>query len=111
MPHCIVEYSQVLESAVDEIMLALHKASMTSGLFSEKSIKVRAMPYKHALVAGVEAQFVHVTARIFAGRTLEQKAQLSRQILLGIEQIVLKDCSLTVEVIDIDEQSYAKVSC
>ena len=110
MPHCIVEYTESLESAVDEIMREIHKASMITGLFSEKSIKVRAIPYRHALVAGLEAPFVHVTARIFAGRTIEQKMQLSGQILQGIKQVMLEACSLTVEVVDIDEQSYAKMS-
>jgi len=108
LPHCIIEYSKNLESRAAVLMRGVYDASVKSGFFSEKGIKVRAIPYDHALVGGVESVFVHVTARIFAGRSTEQKAQLSELIMSEIQQVGVESCSLTVEVVDIDNQSYAK---
>ena len=43
------------------------------------------------------------------GRTAEQKSKLSGFVLDELKRVITHDCSLSVEVVDIDGDSYAKV--
>lgn len=106
MPHCIVEYSGGLNASA--LLEAVYGGADRSGLFTAADIKLRAQGYSdHFSGAGKQA-FVHVSARILSGRTLEQRQQLSQQILASLEALQLSQCSLTVEVIEMERDSYAK---
>lgn len=109
MPHCIVEHSQGLHS--DELLEAVFIGARGSELFDSADIKLRAQPFKHFFSGAGRQRFVHVTARILSGRTLEQRQSLSQQILQALETLNLTECSLTVEVIEIERDSYAKTVC
>ncbi len=113
MPHCVIEYSRPLEAVVSPqtLMESVHQGAVSSGLFDESAIKVRALPYDHFRVA-VDAEqgmrFIHVTARILSGRSLEQKQRLSSILLKAIEGVPLDNVSITVEVVDMEREVYAK---
>ena len=53
--------------------------------------------------------FIHVTLKILSGRSIEQKTMLSRSVLGMLEMFVLEKASISVEVVDIERESYAKV--
>ena len=109
MPHCIVEHSHDLSanSLVDKV----YQGAVASELFSIEGsdIKVRSIPYSHYKTGSVDISFVHVTVRILPGRTAEQKSKLSSLVLEHVKQTVSARCSLSVEVVDIDGDSYAKI--
>ena len=113
MPHCVIEYSRPLEAVVSPqtLMESVHQGAVSSGLFDEPAIKVRALPYDHFRVAAGTEQgmrFVHVTAHILSGRSLEQKQRLSGVLLDAIGKISMDNVSITVEVVDMEREVYAK---
>ncbi|BFM49156.1 5-carboxymethyl-2-hydroxymuconate Delta-isomerase [Marinomonas sp. THO17] len=110
MPHCIVEFSQNLSQEVPpmDMLEAVRDATMASELFTQEDIKLRALPYKDFLTAGTEDAFIHVTLRILAGRSQQQKQRLSQMVLDAIMAFALKDVSFTVEVCDMDRDTYCK---
>ncbi|NVK73586.1 MAG: 5-carboxymethyl-2-hydroxymuconate Delta-isomerase [Oceanospirillaceae bacterium] len=110
MPHCIVEYSQNLEQEVPpaDLLEAVKGACIASQLFMEEDIKLRSVPYKNFLMAGKEDAFVHVVLRVLSGRSLEQRQQLSHFVLEALIQFSLKDVSFSVEVCEMERETYAK---
>lgn len=110
MPHCIVEYSQNLEQEVPpvELLEAVKAGCIASTLFTVEDIKLRSVPYKSFLTAGQEDAFVHVILRLLSGRTLEQRKQLSELVLASLGEFALKDVSLSVEVCEMERDTYSK---
>ncbi|WP_415902108.1 5-carboxymethyl-2-hydroxymuconate Delta-isomerase [Neptuniibacter sp. QD29_5] len=110
MPHLIIEYSKQIEDKVEitTVMEKVFQGAIAANLFAEKDIKVRAHAYEqHMNGAGLNG-FIHVSSRILSGRNTEQKTQLTEAVLNELKTLGLKDLSITVEVLDIDRNSYAK---
>jgi len=86
MPHFIVECSEnILKmKTADEIMCAVYNAAGATGLFAENDIKVRLNSYAYWKLGYGKGSFLHVFGNIMAGRTTEQKADLSRQVVSAI---------------------------
>lgn len=110
MPHCIIEYSQNLEQEVPPVDLieAVKEACVESNLFSLDDIKLRSDAYKSFITGGQEDAFVHVTLRMLSGRSTEQRKQLSNLVLEKLTRFLLKDVSLSVEVCEMERETYAK---
>ena len=109
MPHCIIEYSSPLQTTQSPTALikAVHLGASNSGLFNPKDIKVRSTAYEDCQIGDNEAgSFVHVMARILAGRTDEQKTKLSAAIYAELLALNLTLDALTVEVCDIHRASH-----
>ncbi|MEE9444262.1 MAG: 5-carboxymethyl-2-hydroxymuconate Delta-isomerase [Cocleimonas sp.] len=115
MPHCIIEYSQELKNEIDPNFLinAAHKGAVDSELFEESHIKSRAMGYEYYKTGASDLRFIHISARILSGRNDEQKANLSQKILARFEALILDkglpNISITVEVNNLEKESYTKV--
>ncbi|MEN3159738.1 5-carboxymethyl-2-hydroxymuconate Delta-isomerase [Alkalimonas sp. NCh-2] len=109
MPHCIVEHSASLDSEL--ILPLVFSGALKSELFETdgSDIKVRAITYYSYVTGPEKADFVHVVVKILSGRTLEQKQLLSKSVLAQLQKLELQTCSLTVEVVDIERASYAKL--
>jgi 5-carboxymethyl-2-hydroxymuconate isomerase len=109
VPHCIIEHAASLSG--DRVMLRVYDAVKASGLFDPdgRDIKVRNLAYSHYWVGGEKSDFIHVVLKILAGRSAAQKQQLSHMVLTELSTLNLNRCALSVEVIDIDRDSYAKV--
>lgn len=109
MPHCIIEHSAQIDGAI--LVPLVHQGALDSGLFEPEGsdIKVRAMSYANYQTGSVDIHFVHVGLRILSGRTPDQKLHLSGLVLEKLKSKLRCDCSISVEVIDVDRQSYAKV--
>ncbi len=108
MPHCIVEHSSSL-NAKDIIPLA-YSGALRSELFEPggKDIKVRAMSYSNYHSEPGTKDFIHVTLKILSGRNPEQKKMLSNSVLEKLRELTVKACALSVEVVDVDRESYSK---
>ncbi len=115
MPHCIIEYSQQLKNEIDPRLMvnAAHQGAVDSGLFEESHIKSRAIGYEYYKTGANDLRFIHITARILSSRTVEQKTYLSQSILSHFEVLILdmglSKISITVEVRDLEKETYTKV--
>ena len=109
MPHCIIEHSANI--AADDLLTSVFTGALNSNLFEPDGgdIKVRTLAYDNCTVGGKSANFVHVMLRILSGRDHEQKQHLSQSVISELKQLALPACSITLEVVDIDRESYAKV--
>ncbi|WP_432474257.1 5-carboxymethyl-2-hydroxymuconate Delta-isomerase [Amphritea sp. HPY] len=117
MPHCIIEYAKGLEDSLDisTLVATVHTGAFRTGLFAEADIKTRAIAYEYFQTGSTDTPFIHVTVRILSGRTRQQKSLLTRQILAQLRQLQNLQkiqqgsaLSLTVEVLDIERETYAK---
>jgi 5-carboxymethyl-2-hydroxymuconate isomerase len=83
MPHFIIDCSSNILSEVSEseILKALLEAADATTLFVKADIKVRVNAYKEFSVGGKKTNFIHVFGYILEGRTAEQKAKLSKNVV------------------------------
>jgi len=109
LPHCIVEYSGSLKSV--DINQKVFQGALASNLFGPdgSDIKVRSIAYENYQTGSTKGNFIHVTLRILSGRNDQDKLRLSRKVMSKLESLQLADASLTVEVADIDRNSYSKL--
>jgi 5-carboxymethyl-2-hydroxymuconate isomerase len=110
LPHCIIEYSENFKESIDEIIYSVHRGALASGLFDESDIKTRSVSYENFQTGTSKKSFIHVSSKILLGRSRDQKSELSNAILSQLKKLNFVSCSLTVEVIDIDKASYAKIN-
>lgn len=110
MPHLVIEYPQdrIRSEQLETLLDAVHASVVASGLFDESHIRLRTIPFTHYRLAGREEAFIHVQCRIHAGRTEEKKRLLSEAVLAAIRGQRLPLMNITVEVVEMDRESYAK---
>ncbi len=109
MPHCVVEHSTNLDS--DLLVEKVFIAASSTGLFEPdgSDIKVRALGYSSYMTGPKKSDFIHVILKILFGRTSEQKLSLSNAVIEELVALATNDISITVEVVDMDRDSYRKV--
>ena len=110
MPHCIIDYSADVadEIEIDDLVEAVHRGAMDSGLFPEYDIKTRALAFDRHRTGQTRDSFVHVAIHLLSGRSDEQKIMLSVAVLARIEPMLARVVSVGVEIIDIHRVSYRK---
>jgi len=108
MPHCIIEHSSTINAG--DLLKPVFEGALKSALFDKNGhdIKVRAVPFTHYLTGLEKSDFVHVILKILSGRTTQQKLLLSKTIINEIKSLNLLNCSITVEVVDIQRETYSK---
>ena len=83
MPHLIVEYSSNIEEAIaiDDLLDKLHAAAAASPVFPVGGIRVRAIRHDRYRIADNHPDngFVHITARIGHGRSMEVRKQVGEE--------------------------------
>ncbi|MGD0564183.1 MAG: 5-carboxymethyl-2-hydroxymuconate Delta-isomerase [Roseiarcus sp.] len=113
MPHILVEYSSNLAPQVEVrgLMGALHGAAVESGLFEPASVRSRALPRDIYLIAdgAPENVFLHITARLRAGRSIENRKSLGESLLKAAKNAISAlppstPIALSVEVHEIDPE-------
>ena len=112
MPHIIIEYADQLanDAEVRAMLQAIHRAVADSGLFVANQIKTRAYPFREFTLAGGRDAYIHVQARIKSGRDTDNKKRLAGLILAALGTLNIPAAVITVEVIDMDRESYGKLS-
>ncbi len=110
MPHLIIEFSnkQAEAEQIETMLDAVHQAAAATELFEEEHIRVRAYPLDYYRSGGRFSHFIHAQLRIHRGRTEEQKRQLSGAVLAALQAQQWPAKTITVEVVDMDRDSYAK---
>jgi 5-carboxymethyl-2-hydroxymuconate isomerase len=118
MPHLHLEYTANLTGlAVEKTLLRLNNVLMASGQFgSEFDIKSRAVKVESFQVGtSINPRgFIAVTLSMLSGRSPQVKQQLSQSLLAALQDLgewpANVQLQLSVEVLDIDRDSYSKVA-
>ncbi|MDH5693194.1 MAG: hypothetical protein OEZ47_08840 [Gammaproteobacteria bacterium] len=110
MPHIVVEYveSALGEQELKTVLRHIHDAVSSSGLFEVSHIRTRAYPFSE-FTNGIEGgPYIHVQARIKSGRDADNKKRLAETILVSVSALSLPVSVITVEIVDMDRDSYSK---
>ena len=108
MPHFILDCSEdILDLHAEEIIIQqVHQMALSSGLFDEQDIKVRINLYQKYLVGGKRESFIHVFSSIMQGRTVEQKARLSRSIVETLVTLFPATPNIAMNVSEFEKATY-----
>lgn len=111
MPHITVEYSSNLEDKVSVRRLVdeLHMSVVASGLFDLSTVRTRALPRTIYRIADGKPEnvFLHIIARIKAGRSAEERKTLGKALLETAKAALGADArpiALGVEIHEIDPE-------
>ena len=109
MPHFVIDCSESITESQNpkDILQAIHIAANNTGLFDESDIKVRLNPFsKDYIVGGKQEDFIHVFANIMEGRTVEQKANLSMEIVSRLKLMFPDITFIAMNVNDFEKATY-----
>lgn len=109
MPHFIIDCSEnILEQkSPDEIMEAVYAVAEASGLFALNDIKVRLRPYQYFKLGEGKKDFIHIFGNIMEGRSTEQKANLSRQIMERLSELFPEISILSINIREFEKATYS----
>lgn len=105
MPHFVMECSAPLLQQQKEscILKQLHNTAFATGLFVESEIKVRINAFEQFSVGNQPVDFIHVFAHIMQGRSVEQKAKLSEQIVEALAALFPNTQQIAMSVTDFEK--------
>ncbi|PWN70027.1 5-carboxymethyl-2-hydroxymuconate isomerase [Chryseobacterium phosphatilyticum] len=109
MPHFIIDCSEDIlqQKTADEIMNVVYETADATGLFAPNDIKVRLQPYQHYRLGNNKKNFLHVFGYIMEGRNTEQKASLSKQICIGLTELLPETSFLSVNINEFEAATYS----
>lgn len=112
MPHFIIECSaNVLTiKTPDEIMQAVHEVAESTGLFAKDDIKLRLTPFTYYKLGESKNNFVHIFGNIMEGRTIKQKADLSRRIIERLNELLPDLSILSMNIQEFELSTYCNKS-
>lgn len=122
MPHIIIEHStcideKIVDNLLSEIPNLMEK--IEGGSFAVAGCKARSISFDKYYVAGKNHEttsFTHITIKILEGRGNEIKAKLAQRIgefakkLLENRSTLKEKNDLSVDVVDLDKNTYQKTS-
>lgn len=108
MPHFVVDCSRsILEHrAEEEVIARVHNAANATGLFDEHDIKVRVNPFALYSVGNKREEFIHVFASIMEGRSVDQRAQLSRLIVVELASMFPHVAYIAINIAEFEKATY-----
>jgi 5-carboxymethyl-2-hydroxymuconate isomerase len=112
MPHFIIDCSDEIinQKSPEEIMQAVYETAEGTGLFVKNDIKVRLNPYKYYKLGNSKKDFIHIFGNIMEGRSMEQKANLSRKIIEKVNQLFPDISILSINIREFEIESYCNKS-
>ncbi|MFT5824069.1 MAG: 5-carboxymethyl-2-hydroxymuconate isomerase [Crocinitomix sp.] len=108
MPHFIIHCSEnVLQlQTAEKIINTVHDAANATGLFAPGNIKARTQSFSEYTVGGTKEDFIHIFGHIMSGRTAEQKANLSKNIIAALKPMFAEISVLSINISDFDKATY-----
>lgn len=108
MPHFVVDCSRAILQVHDEesIIARLHDVANASGLFEESDIKVRVHPFDTFAVGGGREDFIHTFAWIMQGRSVEQRAALSKAIVSALADMFPRLPRIAANIAEFERATY-----
>lgn len=112
MPHFVIEFSKniLAQQPAEVIMNTVYDAAVSTGLFAENDVKVRINCYEHYKLGDGKDSFLHIFASIMAGRTTEQKANLSRLVIQKLAPLFPDISFLSMNVSEFEVATYCNKS-
>ncbi|OPC02365.1 5-carboxymethyl-2-hydroxymuconate isomerase [Elizabethkingia ursingii] len=112
MPNFIIDCSQdvIQQVAPDRIMNSVYEAAEETGLFAPNDIKVRIQAFQYYKLAESKKDFIHIFGYIMEGRTTEQKANLSKQIITKLAALFPDISFLSISINDFETATYCNKS-
>ncbi|WP_371378220.1 5-carboxymethyl-2-hydroxymuconate Delta-isomerase [Thalassotalea aquiviva] len=112
MPHFVIDCSDSVLEHYDEdfIIEQMHLVATATSLFRENDIKVRLNPFKKYSVGNKREDFIHVFSYIMQGRTAEQKANLSKQIVSKLVALFPNMANIAINVSEFEKATYCNRS-
>ena len=111
MPHLIIEYSANLDADIEVAALAqtIHAAALATGVLPVGGCRTR-VARRDIFVVGdghVDNRFIHVQARIGAGRSPDVRQKAAEQIFASLKAFTAtvfakRPLGLTFEIVEID---------
>ena len=108
MPHFVLDCSEsVLEIHPEEqIIQQVHNVANSTQLFNEGDINVRVNIYKQYLVGNKKEDFIRVFANIMEGRSVEQKADLSKKVVQMLATMFPNVPNIGMSVSEFEKATY-----
>jgi 5-carboxymethyl-2-hydroxymuconate isomerase len=108
MPHFIIDCSEdiIQQKKPAEIMAAVYEVADSTGLFARNDIKVRLHPFQYYKLGDDQKNFIHIFGYVMKGRSTEQKADLSRQIILKLNELFPHISFLSININDFEFATY-----
>jgi 5-carboxymethyl-2-hydroxymuconate isomerase len=108
MPHFVIECSEhvLTTKPVGELLRVVHDAAEATGLFKPGDIKVRVRGFQDFTVANTANDFIHVFANIMEGRTVQQRAALSRAIVSKLNGMFPDVPVISMNVFEFEKATY-----
>ena len=91
-------------------MQAVYDTADKTGLFAKNDIKVRIAPYAFYKLGEAKKDFIHVCGYIMEGRTAEQKAGLSRNIIARLNDMFPDVSVLSINISEFEKATYSNKS-
>ncbi len=110
MPHFVIEHGGVLDTPdrVRAAMEAVLDRGGSSGVMRREDIKVRAVGYEDFLLGDGRRGFIHLTVRLLAGRSDEQKEALAISLREGLAEVFPSSRSISIDSRDMNPVCYKK---
>jgi 5-carboxymethyl-2-hydroxymuconate isomerase len=108
VPHFIIDCSEnILTShSRDEIVKQVHRSAISTKLFHNSDVKVRVNTFEKYSTGDKKEDFIHVFANIMQGRTIEQKANLSKTIVKDLASMFPLVPNIGTNVIEFERATY-----
>lgn len=108
MPHFVIDCSQGIFQAQDEasILARVHRVVDSTGLFDESDIKIRMHPFDTYAAGGCWDDFIHVFAWIMQGRSVEQRAALSKAVVGELAYMFPQLSRIAMNVAEFERATY-----
>lgn len=111
MPHINLEHTAETAAKHDMAAItdALFEAALASGLFpNPAAVKVRTTEIANLRMGSEPQSLAHITVSLFAGRSTEDKRALAEGLLATLAEHLPEVGSLSVDMRDIDKDTYVK---
>jgi 5-carboxymethyl-2-hydroxymuconate isomerase len=107
MPHAIIEHSG---NVTGNFCTPVHQAMVASGLFDSNAIKTRSYSTNHFFVGNKmeTGSFIHVTASVLEGRTVEQRKALSASLIDTLKSHFPEVDQITIDIREMNRETYGK---
>ena len=108
MPHFVLDCTANILALQEprKTIEAVFETAFSTGLFEREDIKVRLNPFQYSLVKGGDNDFIHVFGHIMEGRTPQQKANLSKVIVVKLKELFPEVPIISMNISDFEKESY-----
>jgi len=111
MPHFVLDCSDDIFKThpAEQIIQQAHNVANSTRLFDEGDINVRVNPFNKYSIGNKRDDFIHVFAHIIEGRTIEQKADLSKKVVQKLSSMFPHISKISMNIRDIEKATYCNI--